>query len=508
MTTIDILLKCITLLHRENEIKEELSENSVSLVKTILESTAIGGNKLFGGDSEILENLKHLVGDMANDPDSYDKLNLLQSLELIVKDKPSLMKIIEKTINVEISAPALKRTVISTRHTLNNYYKEQQIKSIISKASYALTTGKLNGTSVHEFGTELMMNLDGLLVTTKSKDPGIIEELDVGDETGMGELMTKVKATGQNEGKLKCGWKKINDMFAGGFQRHHMLMINALQHKYKSGFTQSLFMQIAQHNTPVMIDPSKKPLITYVSFEDDVEIIGEFMYKYLYYNEHKELPDLTVVTGVEVARYIKEKLGARGYHVKIIRVNPSEWTYRSLFNKILEYEADGYEVHACFVDYLEKLPTTGCISSGPGGTDLRDLFNRCRNFFGSKKIFFATPHQLSTEAKQLIRNGVPDVNFVKEVTGKGYTSASKQLDQVVDLELYLHIARVNRKPFLTVQRGKFRDPAIIDDELLYCMLPFPKNAPILDDLNSEHGDLDTIHNLDEEGGKKDEGFDF
>jgi hypothetical protein len=505
MQVIDILLKCVTLLHRENEIKDELSENSVALVKTILESTNIGNNKLFGGDSEILENLKHLVKEMADDPSGYDKMNLLQSLELIVKDKPSLMKIIEKTIDVEISPPALKRTVISTRHTLNNYYKEQQIKSLISKASYMLTTDKLNGASIHEFGTELMTNLDGLLVTTKAKDPGIVEELDVGDEDGLGQLMTKIKSSGENQGKLKCGWGKVNDMFAGGFQRYHMLMINALQHKYKSGFTQSLFMQIAQHNTPVMIDETKKPLITYISFEDDVEIIGEFMYKYLYYNEHKTLPDLTVVTGAEVAKYIKEKLGVNGYHVKIIRVNPSEWTYRSLFNKILEYEADGYELHACFVDYLEKLPTTGCINTGPGGTDLRDLFNRCRNFFGSKKIFFATPHQLSTEAKQLIRNGVPDVNFVKEVAGKGYTSASKQLDQVVDLELYIHIARVNRKPFLTIQRGKFRDPAIIDDDLLYTMLPFPKNAPILDDINNVDQDIDAIHNIDS---SRDDGFDF
>ena len=57
----------------------------------------------------------------------------------------------------------------------------------------------------------------------------------------------------------------------------------------------------------------------------------------------------------------------------MIRVNPSEWTHRDLFNYVLKLEADGFEVHATFVDYLAKLPTTGCNVSGPSGTDFRDM---------------------------------------------------------------------------------------------------------------------------------------
>ena len=106
-----------------------------------------------------------------------------------------------------------------------------------------------------------------------------------------------------------------------------------------------------------------------------------------------------------------------------------------------------------------------------------------------------SPWQLSTEAKQLIRNGVSDVNFVKEIAGKGYTELSKQIDQVVDLELYIHIANINRKPFLTVQRGKHRSPTIIDPDKMYFMLPFPHKAPILEDINEEGdtsvGDIDS-----------------
>lgn len=150
-----------------------------------------------------------------------------------------------------------------------------------------------------------------------------------------------------------------------GFRRGECVVVAALQHNYKSGFTRSLVMQIAMNNTPVMIDPKKKPLLIYLSFEDNADIILEFMYMYLYYNDNKQLPDLSAMTRQEISAYIKEKLGCKGYHVKILRVNPSEWTYKHIINKTLEYEADGYEIHALFVDYLGEVSTEGLPKGGP-----------------------------------------------------------------------------------------------------------------------------------------------
>lgn len=110
---------------------------------------------------------------------------------------------------------------------------------------------------------------------------------------------------------------------------------------------------------------------------------------------------------------------------------------------------------------------------------------------------------MSSEAKQLIRNGVPDLTFVKEVQGKGYLNSSKTLDQVVDGELYIHIARIKRKPFLTVCRGKHRTPGILDDDKMYFTLPFPKGAPIKENVN-EDGDA----NFSGGSSSSDDEFDF
>lgn len=484
MLNIDIIIKAITLLHRERELGEEATDNSNDLVRTILDT--MGESKLYsGGDSEVLDNLKHMIRDMVNNPNNYDKTTLLQSLELIIQDKPNLLKVIDKTINVELAVPSLKRTIISLRNTLNNYYKEQKIKTLLSTASYKITTGNLGNESIQEFANKLMTNLEALSNTTTTKDPGIVDEIDIGNSDDMNILLNKVKEQSGENGRLKTGWKELNDMLGGGLRRGETVITSALQHNYKSGFVQSLFMQIPIHNVPVMTDPSKKPLILLISFEDDAEIIANFMYRYLYFNEHNEIPDLTSITNSEVAKYIKEKLGVNGYHAKIIRVNPSEWTYKHMFNKILEYEAAGFEIHATIVDYLSKLPTTGCITSGPMGTDLRDLWNRCRNFFSSKGILFVSPHQLSVDAKQLLRNGVSAQTLVKEIANKGYYEGSRQLDQVVDLEIHQHIAYINKKPFLTFQRGKRRFPEIIDENKKYFMLPFPHKAPIKENINSD-----------------------
>ena len=80
-----------------------------------------------------------------------------------------------------------------------------------------------------------------------------------------------------------------------------------------------------------------------------------------------------------MASYVKQRLGINGYEIKLLRVDPTKWTYMHLLNKVLELEASGYEIHVLMVDYLGLLPTTGCLV-GPMGSDVRDMFRRVRNF--------------------------------------------------------------------------------------------------------------------------------
>ena len=501
MNKLDILLNALMLLYRETELKDK-STNSVDLVKDLIKIFKSKHIQLNGGLSTIINDVITLINDFINHPTNYDLDGLLNSLKIILKEKPDTYIIYKEILERKLDEDRLKKSLITLRSRIKTYTLEEKIKSVINKISFKINSN--TNVDIIEETENLLGNLQPLVTRTEEEDPGIVSELDISDEDNVSKTLNKAKTQLEEGGKLLSGWKELNVMTQNGFRRGEMWTINALQHKYKSGFTQSLFAQICMHNTPVNINKDKKPLNVYISFEDDDEIYTTFIYKYLYYNEFDKLPDLTEITAKDMALYIKEKLTKTGYHVKMLRVNPSEWTYMDIQNKILEYESQGYEVHALFIDYLSKLPTTGCLTNGPMGTDVRDMFNRIRNFISSKSILCITPHQLSTEAKQLIRNGVTDTNFVKEIAGKGYTEGSKQLDQVLDGEIYIHIARIKRKPYLTVQRGKHRTPGILDDKYMYFTLPFPPNAPIKSNIE-EDGEPKGFDGLDS---NTEDSFDF
>jgi hypothetical protein len=95
-------------------------------------------------------------------------------------------------------------------------------------------------------------------------------------------------------------------------------------------------------------------------------------------------------------------------------------------------------------------------------------------------ICFISPHQLSSEAKMMIRDGRTD--FVKELPGRGYYAGSKQIDQVIDLEIFIHIEILNGVSYLTIQRGKHRiiEQTPIKDQ--YMVLAFNEVGGIPDDL--------------------------
>ena len=114
----------------------------------------------------------------------------------------------------------------------------------------------------------------------------------------------------------------------------------------------------------------------------------------------------------------------------------------------------------------------GCLCT-PGDREKRlSLDNR-------KKILCITPHQLSTDAKKLTRQGVED--FVKEIANKGYWDSCTTIDQEVDMEIYQHKVEVNGVAYLTIQRGKHRKPSITPYQDLYVVYQFNAERGFIDD---------------------------
>jgi hypothetical protein len=476
-----ILVKCVTLLYRESLIPEK-TENSSDLVRTILEEIKLPEYNLsINHDRDLLSSLKDTALYMCANPVDYiyEKEELLQRLKVNCSTDIKIYEALEQGIKKDMDEGSLKRTILNIRKYINDVFRENEIVKIVKDASVSVNFNRDKIKSMRTFVSDLCSRLEPYQIEANRTDPAIVSSVDVGDTGSLSNVFNEIKEMADSSGLLVTGWQGLNEMLQGGIRPGEQIVLPALQHKYKTGFTLSLFKQLCIYNKPKLRDPKKKPCLIRISFEDSLANNLQFLYNNLHFNETGRLADIKNTSIGAMASYVREKLSVNGWSIKMLRVNASEWTYKDLHNYILELEAEGYEIHACIVDYLPMMPTTGC-EEGPAGHSLRDLYRRTRNFFSARRIALITPHQLSTDAKQLIRDGRQD--FVKLLPGMGYYAGSKQIDQEVDVEVFLHIEKFNNMSFLTLQRGKHRGLEALEETAKYMVLPFPKVGPIPDDL--------------------------
>jgi hypothetical protein len=204
--------------------------------------------------------------------------------------------------------------------------------------------------------------------------------------------------------------------------------------------------------------------------------------------EYGKNANLKNYTAKQMGAYVRGKLKESGYHVQFMRVNPSGWSYRDIADTVAKYESEGYEIHVLALDYLSMLP----IPSGAGSESnmskfIQELYKKVRNLCSSKDIIMFTPHQLSSDAKNLMREGVTD--FVKEVAGKGMYQMCKAVDNEVDGELYVHIERRGGSAWLTLLREKHRGVDEIPEDMKYVVYPFPATGPIPSDYGKERSNV-------------------
>jgi hypothetical protein len=145
----------------------------------------------------------------------------------------------------------------------------------------------------------------------------------------------------------------------------------------------------------------------------------------------------------------------------------------------------GYSIEVLEVDYLSKLPTTGC-NQGSMGDDVMDMLSRIRAFSAANNILFITPHQLSTDAKRLLQ-GVPHEQFLNTIKGGGYFEKTKGLDRIYDIGLLIHKVETENGDYLHVVLDKHRFPTPVEGSARSFFLPFPPSKmPIPSNLHIEN----------------------
>lgn len=476
-----VISKCFSLVYRENQLADVTNSNKEFVINTISDMDLSNDALSINPDCKKLIDLRDMIVRMCQYPanEKFDCDSVLQELKIACDDDAVLFSAIYEDIAKDLSEEEIQKKIMGIRRDLTNNFKEEDAKKVLGAAYNELRFNRGRVTDLSKFFTGLVASLDQYTKPDDDslQDKAIMSAFSLTDrnQDQALQVLQEIKDDAKGESVLKFPWQCMNRMTAGGLRRGQTTVVGALQHHNKSGFCLAACIGFCLYNDPktILTDKKKKPLILYISLENEPKKIAGDVYSILKGNfEDIEMTqkDLEKIKPSEALDYMASLIGRTGYHFQSMRVNPGEWTYLDLFNTILWYESQGYEIHACCVDYLNQIQKTGCFGKG-AYEQIQDLFNKVRNFMAKKNIAFITPHQLSAEALELHRQGRTDLATI--VAGGNYYADCKGIGREVDLELFLYIAKLNGLSYQCIARGKHRLIAIVTPQEYHnYILPF------------------------------------
>lgn len=481
-----LLVQCITLLcleHRPDSPASPSSELVEKIIGTleVKETTADHDQ----GRQTFLE-LRNLVVALnkKSDADFPSMPEVLQDVRVSCREETYLYDAVADGVNEAFpDGMSIMRSINSRRATLNSYLGDVGIKQIMREYSQKLFFSGPGNQDVAAIINEMGTKLEPLVkARAEARHPAEMGCIDFDSPEMVEEMFEAVQTSLSAEGAFRLGWKGLNRVLGslGALRRGEFITTAALQHNFKSFFAMFVFVHICLFNKPHMRDKSKKPLILFVTLENEITDNLLTIYKYIRENETGEEVVTADIDKKEAAAYVCGRLEENGFKVKMIRFDPTEFTIAGFVNYLDGLQSQGFELQYLSVDYLNMLPKTG-LDAKVAGDDIRLLFRRMRNYTAPRGITFLSPHQLGSDALMLMRENTED--FVKVVANRGYYDGCKRLGQEPDLELFHHIIRVKGKAYLAIQRGKHRNNPHNDD--MYCLLPFSTVGVIPWDIDKE-----------------------
>jgi hypothetical protein len=410
---------------------------------------------------------------------------VLQNVQVAAREESYLYEAVASSVNeVFPNGLALMQRINEKRSGLQSHLNETKIIGTMQEYSRKILFNAVGSAGSVALIQEMNAKLEPYVkARTDLKHPAEIGTIDFDDPELVAKYFDAVKETMSTEGAFKLGWKGVNRMLGklGALRRGEFVLGGGLQHNFKTGFALTIFAHICLFNKPFMRDRNKKPLLVFVTLENELSDNLLILYKYLMENETGVAVIDSEIDPAEATAYISARLQETGFKVLITRFDPTSFTVGGFTGWLDSLQAQGYEIQYLCVDYLNMLPKTG-MDAKVAGDDIRLLFRHMRNYTAPRGITFFSPHQLSSDALQLTRENTED--FVKIVANRGYYDGCKRLGQEPDLELIFHIVKLAGKSYFTIQRGKHRNTVTAEADQ-YCVLPFSPIGTIPWDVDKE-----------------------
>lgn len=437
----------------------------------------------------------------------------LQKVRLICSHDSYLFESVELMVRPTYTEDDIKRKIRQTHNTINDYLTDLMLKET-SKIMYRLANGDNLSKDEKVSNIEEIINKLGNIqnkygnLGTSNKHPALIGGVTISNDKECDiDILSHALEKVSPDAVFKPGWQCLQRMFGeyGGGLPGESLLVGAMEFNYKSSMCRNLLRWACIYNKPKLIDPKKKPLIYRMSLEDDYQKDIIQIYKEIYANEYGSLPDMATIDIDEANKYIFDRLQRNGWHVIIEQYDPNKLTYQTVIQILDNLQAQGYEIKMFNVDYIALIDKAGC-TGGSTGDDIRLLYRKISNYCKANQIWYITPHQISSKAFELRRQGKED-DFLKDILGKGYWDGCQRLGQEPDMDLLTHVIKTANGSFLTMGTSRHRGVEQIPFEHAFAIRKW-ENGFIPDDINGPDLTRTRIGGGTVGGTEKSEDWDF
>jgi hypothetical protein len=314
--------------------------------------------------------------------------------------------------------------------------------------------------------------------------------VDTADADTMREALHKGIQQISAEGILQLGQAGLNEMLGTehGLRPGNQYGIGALSHNGKSLSLKTWPMQVIRNNKPMLLDPEKKPLAIYFSFEDSNEKTIQEQFKYVYEMKHKrpivvkDLIDSGEIDIEGMMEYITNEVKKNGWNYMFFKGIGANTTYYDIINCVEELKRQGYEIKLVSIDYPDLMSRRFCEGER-GEEKTTHLIRNLRQYFESEGIPNVIAHQLSDQALQLARDG--EEYLARDAAGKGMWKGCRTLSTEPDVEIVQHIVEIPGQPkMMTYGRGKHRGVSDTPTEKKFVVYEFQEYGGLGEDLDN------------------------
>lgn len=318
----------------------------------------------------------------------------------------------------------------------------------------------------------------------------VIEEIDMADPKSVARALNAQQKK-DNGARIHFGLQGLNRMFGPKKSAKYgeMFAVSARSHNYKSGLLMDIARWICTLNKPPELN-GLRPLILFISLENEVNENLQDWYKKLYVNAFRKDP--ADLSDEEIVEYVITRFNANGFRMIAKRRMGDTFSYHD-YVALVEEEEKKYngKVVATVLDYITLCHRLPEDREHNDAVQLQMLANRFHNHGNHNGIFLATGLQLDSTASQLAASGKH--NIVK-LYNESHLADAKGLQRELDVHFSAEIEKNHHGiPYLTLAWKKNRYEHHTPAEDKYCAYKFDPAFGILDDINGEDKSVKDIY---------------